>query len=74
VPIGIFACVTNHGSTYDVTFGYANDNGVPVSVPVGAGNFVAPAPANRGQPTLLAPGTVESAFTIKGLASNGVVA
>ena len=62
VPIGIFACVTNHGSTYDVTFGYENDNGVDVSVPVSSANFVEPAPINRGQPELFAPGKVTGAL------------
>ena len=71
VPIGIFACVTNHGSTYDVTFGYENDNGADISVPVSSANFVEPAPINRGQPELFAPGKVTSAFTVRGVANAG---
>ena len=74
VPIGIFACVTNHGSTYDVTFGYENDNGADVSVPVSSANFVEPAPINRGQPELFAPGKVTSAFTVRGVANAGTIA
>ncbi len=74
VPIGIFACVTNHGSTYDVTFGYENDNGVDVSVPVSSANFVEPAPINRGQPELFAPGKVTGAFTVRGVANGGTIA
>lgn len=74
VPIGIFACVTDHGSTYDVTFGYENDNGADVSIPVSSANFVEPAPINRGQPELFAPGKVTSAFTVRGVANGGTIA
>jgi hypothetical protein len=37
-------------------FGYDNPNGLPVTRPVGARNQFVPAPANRGQPTVFAPG------------------
>jgi uncharacterized repeat protein (TIGR01451 family) len=64
-PIGLFACVTPKGSTYDVTFGYDNENPVAVSVPVGIANGVLPAPVRRGQPELFSPGRVNNAFTVE---------
>jgi uncharacterized repeat protein (TIGR01451 family) len=64
-PIGLFACVTPRGSSYDVTFGYVNENAVAVSIPVGLANGLLPAPLDRGQPTLFVPGSVPNAFTVK---------
>jgi uncharacterized repeat protein (TIGR01451 family) len=66
-PIGLFACVSGQGSTYDVTFGYVNENPVAVSIPVGISNGILPAPVGRGQPELFLPGRVASAFTVKGV-------
>ena len=70
-PIGIFAeCVTNHGSTYDATFGYVNENAAPVTVPVGARNSVSPGPADQGQPDTFVPGFVARAFTVPGISNS----
>ncbi len=65
---GLFAtCVLRVGapSTYDAVFGYANGNQEDVIVPVGRGNLVAPAPIDRGQPSVFTPGVVLNAFTVK---------
>lgn len=66
-PIGIFVkCVTNHGATFDATFGYQND-GTTTTIPVGPENFFSPAPQNRQQTTVFAPGNVQTAFTVTGI-------
>ena len=68
-PIGLFACVTPRGSTYDVTFGYVNENPVAVSIPVGLSNGCAPG-ASRPRPTRpLRPRHTPSAFAMKGIPS-----
>jgi uncharacterized repeat protein (TIGR01451 family) len=72
-PVGIFACVTDHGNTYDVVFGYENDNPVDVVVPIGLANRVVPEPQNRGQPTVFSPGRNESAFTVRGVPDTTLV-
>ncbi len=71
LPLGVTAsCVKGNGDgTYDVTFGYANPNGVSVAVPAGPGNAVstspgAPGPETRGQPIQFQPGSVARAFTV----------
>jgi hypothetical protein len=67
-PIGVFVrCVTNHGATYDASFGYQNDGTSAVSIPVGASNRFEPAPEDRGQTTTFVPGNVQDAFTVKGI-------
>ena len=72
-PIGLFACVTPRGSSYDVTFGYVNENPVAVSIPVGLANGVLPTPVDRGQPDLFVPGRVPNAFTVKGVRSTRIL-
>ena len=72
-PIGLFACVTPKGSTYDITFGYVNENPVAVGVPVGIANGVLPEPVDRGQPEVFVPGRVAAAFTVKGVPTGGKV-
>jgi hypothetical protein len=73
-PIGVFAeCVTNHGSTYDATFGYVNENAASVTVPIGAGNSVSPGAADQGQPDTFVPGFVARAFTVQGINSSTAV-
>jgi hypothetical protein len=48
LPVGVFvACVTNHGSRYDATFGYSSDNVGVLNVPIGPRNAVSPGPAGR---------------------------
>jgi uncharacterized repeat protein (TIGR01451 family) len=59
--------VTNHGSTYDATFGYQNDGTRSVVIPVGADNRFAPAPEDRDQPTIFLPGNVQEAVTVTGI-------
>ena len=72
-PIGIFACIVDRGSTYDVVFGYESDNPADVSIPIGLANVVLPRPINRGQPTVFSPGKHEDAFTIRGIPNNRLV-
>jgi uncharacterized repeat protein (TIGR01451 family) len=67
---GLFAtCVLRQGvtTTYDAIFGYANASGRNAIIPVGRRNLVAPAPINRGQPTVFRPGIVLNAFTVKNI-------
>jgi uncharacterized repeat protein (TIGR01451 family) len=74
LPIGIFAtCVTHHGSRYDATFGYVNENPFPVTVPIGAQNAVIPGPAGRGQPETFHPTFVDAAFTVHGVRTSHAV-
>jgi uncharacterized repeat protein (TIGR01451 family) len=64
---GLFAtCVLHEGAptTYDAVFGYANGNQDDVIIPVGRRNLVAPAPLDRGQPSVFTPGIVLNAFTV----------
>ena len=72
-PIGIFGCVIDRGDTYDVVFGYENDNPVDIYVQIGVANFVLPKPVNRGQPTLFSPGRHEDAFRVRGVPNNRLV-
>ena len=74
VPVGIFACITDRGGTFDAVFGYENDNTVDVALPIGLRNFFAPQPANRGQPTVFHPGRHDNAFTVRGIRANQVLA
>ena len=71
-PIGVFVtCIDKHGSTYDATFGYENDNSVAQTIPVGPANFFSPAPSDRGQPTIFAPGRNVAAITVRGIPTSG---
>ncbi len=72
--IGIFVkCVTNHGATFDATFGYQNDSESPVTIPVGVRNRFLPAPGDRGQTTTFQPGNVQRAFTVRGIPRRNTV-
>ena len=64
---GLFAtCVLRLGApTYTAIFGYANASQDDVIIPVGRRNLVAPAPINRGQPTVFRPGVVLVAFAVR---------
>jgi uncharacterized repeat protein (TIGR01451 family) len=66
---GLFGtCILRLGApTYDAIFGYANASGRDVLIPVGRRNFVAPAPVNRGQPTVFRPGVVRFAFAVRNI-------
>ncbi len=72
-PIGMFACIQDRGSTFDVQFGYENDNPVAVSLPIGVRNHVDPGGPNRGQPIIFVPGREASAFTVRGVPKTGFV-
>ena len=61
-------CVTkNADNTYDATFAYANDGTAAQTVPVGADNYFAPPPIDRGQTTVFQPGSHHAAFTVKSI-------
>ena len=64
---GLYAtCVLNLGTaTYTAIFGYANGSEDDVIIPIGRRNHVAPAPINRGQPTVFRPGVTLVAFTVR---------
>ncbi|MFM8884628.1 MAG: hypothetical protein ACKOH7_07500, partial [Solirubrobacterales bacterium] len=79
VAFGLYAVCTEKdaGGTYSVTFGYQNDNVLPVSAPVGAGNRVRVNGAgnpDRGQPSSLAAGRNGNAFKVTGLRAGESVA
>ena len=58
-------CVRRDGATYTAVFSYANLTREDVIVPLGSGNRVAPAPVDRGQPTVFRPGIVPFAFAVR---------
>jgi uncharacterized repeat protein (TIGR01451 family) len=62
-------CVLRVGSprTYDAVFGYANASGANAIIPIGRRNFVAPAPVNRGQPSVFRPVVVLNAFAVRNI-------
>jgi uncharacterized repeat protein (TIGR01451 family) len=72
-PIGVFACMTPRGGSFDVTFGYVNPNQVAVDVPVGTANAILPRPIDRRQPDVFVPGRVENAFTVRGVPDPGLI-
>ncbi len=79
VDFGLFAVCTERGTggTYSVTFGYQNDNTLPVNVPIGRNNRVlvdGEGGPDRGQPATLAAGRNGNAFTISGLKTSKSVA
>jgi hypothetical protein len=56
----------NADGTVSLSFGYLNRNSEEaVDVPVGPGNFLAPGPANQGQPTHFRPGRHWGVFAVK---------
>jgi hypothetical protein len=57
-------CIRRDGATYTAVFSYANLTGDDVTVPIGSGNHVSPAPADRGQPTVFRPGIVPFTFAV----------
>jgi hypothetical protein len=65
----LLECVDDNGDgTFTAYFGYRNDNGVPVTIPVGSENFFDPPPIDAGQPVLFAAGRSpflpNAAFTV----------
>jgi hypothetical protein len=61
--VPLIDCWTEGSGTITVSFGYINPGPTAVTVPVGANNFLSPAPADHGQPTTLDPGTYHQVFT-----------
>jgi uncharacterized repeat protein (TIGR01451 family) len=65
-PIALsVTCITDHGATFDATFGYVNPNGSPVDIPIGPDNQVNVIFRSRStvQPTTFNPGPEPNAFT-----------
>ena len=50
-------CVEDRPNGFVAHFGYRNSESSAVNIEVGNGNMFAPAPENRGQPTVFQPGT-----------------
>ncbi len=48
---------SNGDGSYTVDVGYTNSTATTLTYPVGPTNFISPAPADRGQPTVFYPGT-----------------
>jgi hypothetical protein len=59
----IVECVDGSPQGVKVTFGYRNPNAFPLTIQLGALNFFAPAPQDRGQPTVLQSGLNKGAFS-----------
>lgn len=58
-------CVRNNGGgSYTAYFGYVNDNGVSIYVPIGSKNKFLLNPIDRGQPKLFLPGTHTNVFSV----------
>lgn len=68
---GVFVtCIRPNAArtAYSATFGYVNPGSAVISVPVGVGNQVTGlARSATGQPTQFVPGTIDAAFTIRGI-------
>ena len=61
----VLDCVRkNTNGTYTAVLGYTNRASVPITLPVGSRNKVAPASQDGRQPTTFQPGTVRGAFTM----------
>lgn len=64
-------CVHNNGGgSYTAYFGYNNNNGVSVYVPLGSKNKFSPTPIDRGQPKLFLPGSHTNVFSVNFNGSN----
>lgn len=64
----ILECVTGEADgSFTAVFGYLNENGAEVTIPIGPENGFTPAPEDRGQPTAFGPGRTppeEGAFRV----------
>jgi hypothetical protein len=61
----VLECVApNSDGSYTAHFGYQNDSGVAVNVPIGAKNKFHPNPQDRGQPTAFQPGRQRRVFSV----------
>jgi uncharacterized repeat protein (TIGR01451 family) len=59
----VLECVVfRNGAPDQAVWGYRNDNGFAVTIPVGSANAFTPAPADRGQPTVFEPGSWNGVF------------
>src|SRR5262245_15777331 len=67
-PIGVFVdCIDNSDGTFDAVFGYESGNSIPVTVPRGAANALAPARFDGQQVDTFEPGNVATAFRVSGI-------
>jgi len=58
-------CVQNNGDgSYTAYFGYVNDNGVSIYVPIGSKNKFVSIQIDKGQPKLFLPGTHTNVFSV----------
>lgn len=61
----VLECVTaNADGRFTAKFGYLNENGISVSIPVGGANKFTPSPQNRGQTTSFQSGRIRFAFEV----------
>lgn len=61
----VLECVRDNGNgTYTASWGYDNPTAYTFTIPVGSLNSFSPAPQDRGQPTVFAPGRDFNAFTV----------
>ncbi|KAA0243528.1 MAG: hypothetical protein D8M26_03630 [Ignavibacteriae bacterium] len=58
-------CVRNNGGgSYTAYFGYVNDNGVSIYIPIGSKNKFVSLQIDKGQPKLFLPGTHTNVFSV----------
>jgi hypothetical protein len=63
--IPLLECVDNNGNgTYTAHFGYLNQSGATISLPVGPKNMFVPGQQDFGQPTVFLPGEHLSVFSV----------
>lgn len=61
----VLECVSANGDgTYTAVFGTNNPSAVTDASPIGRANSFSPAPADRGQPTSIAPGRSVAVFSV----------
>jgi len=71
----ILECVKrNANGSYTANFGYDNQTGATVTIPVGTKNYFTPGNQNRGQTTVFQPGRVRNAFSVTFSANGGNLA
>lgn len=58
-------CVAdNNNGTFTAKFGYLNENGILITIPVGTNNKFTPLPQDRGQTTVFQTGRIRFAFKV----------
>ena len=63
--IPLLECVDNNGDgTYTAHFGYLNQSGAPINLPVGPKNMFEPGQLDEGQPTVFLPGEHLNVFSV----------